>query len=293
MGSLKFIGVLIVVIGVVVYLSTFVVDERELAIKFRLGEIIASDFEPGLHFQVPFVNNVRKFDGRVLTLDTPPRRFLTSEKKNVMVDSFIKWRIIDPAQFYRATQGDERIAIQRLSQIISKSLKSQFGDRTIQEVISGERALIMDRVRDVVDKEVRNLGMGVVDVRLKRVDLPEEVSTSVYQRMAKERATVAKAFRSRGEEKAKGIRANADRQREEILAEAYREAQQLRGDGDAKAAEIYADAYDQDREFYGLYRSLMAYRRSFAGKNDVMIISPDTEFFRYFKNPMAGEGGAP
>jgi membrane protease subunit HflC len=288
MGTLKFIGVLIGVAAVLVYLSTFFVDERELAIKFRLGEIIASDFEPGLHFQVPFVNNVRKFDGRILTLDTPPRRFLTSEKKNVIVDSFIKWRIIDPAQFYRATQGDERIAISRLSQIISK-----FGDRTIQEVISGERALIMDRVREVVDKEVRNLGMTVVDVRLKRVDLPEEVSTSVYQRMVKERATVAKAFRSRGEEKAKGIRANADRQREEILAEAYREAQQVRGEGDGKAAQIYAQAYDQDAEFYSLYRSLIAYRRSFAGKSDVLIISPNTEFFKYFNESEVRAGDNP
>lgn len=282
--NIKFAGVVAVVLAAFIGMSTFVVHEREVAVKFKLGEIVSVITEPGLYFKIPVLNNVRFFDARILTLDTPAQRFLTSEKKNVIVDSFIKWRITDAGTFYTSTQGDERIAITRLIQIINDQMKGQVGSRTIKEVVSGERNDIMSTVLTNADAEAKNLGVDIVDVRIKRVDLPENVSDSVYQRMAKERETVAKSFRSRGEEQAKGIRANADRQREEILAEAYRKAQEINGSGDAEAAETYAKAYNDDRDFYAFYRSLNAYRNTFSGNNDVMILSPDSDFFRYFKD---------
>lgn len=280
--NIKTIGVLFAVIAVIVSMSTFMVHEREIAIKFKLGEIVTTITEPGLYFKIPLINNIRKFDSRILTMDTPAERFLTSEKKNVIVDSFVKFRISDARQYYTSTQGDERIAISRLSQIINDDLKGQVGSQTIKEVISGERQEIMQKVTEKAGPKTKALGIELVDVRIKRVDLPDDVSNSVYRRMAKERETVAKGFRSRGEEKAKEIRANADRQRQEILAEAYREAEETRGEGDAKAAKIYADAYNQDKEFYTFYRSLDAYKNSFGNGSDVMVISPDSEFFRYF-----------
>lgn len=289
MNNLKFFGIALALVIATVGMTTFIVEERELAIKFRLGEIVKTDYEPGIYFQVPFVNNVKKYDSRILTMDTPAQRFLTSEKKNVNVDAFVKWRIIDAAEYYRATGGEERIAVARLSQTLNDALKDQFGSRTIKEVVSGERSEIMDVVRDLTDLDARKLGMTVVDVRIKKVDLPEEVSNSVYQRMVKERSKVAKDFRSRGEEQAKGIRANADRQRQETLAEAYRKAQSTRGSGDGEAAAIYAKAYGKDKKFYKFYRSLNAYKNTFSGNNDVMILSPDSEFFNFFKD----SGGAP
>ena len=284
MNNIKFGFALVVIVGIVVSMSTFIVNERELAIKFKLGEIVASDYKPGLYLQIPLINNVVKFDSRVLTLDMPSERFLTSEKKNLNVDSFAKWRITDPKTFYTSTQGDERTAIARMISIINDELKGQFGSNTVQQVISGKRATIMQVVTDNAGLKIRDLGIQLVDVRIKKIELPDEVSEDVYRRMAAERQTVAKAFRSRGEEQAKQIRANADRQREEILAEAYRKSEQLRGEGDAAAAKIYADSYSQDKDFYSFYRSLKAYESSFdRNQQGMMVLSPDSEFFKFFK----------
>ncbi|MCP4494053.1 MAG: protease modulator HflC [Gammaproteobacteria bacterium] len=265
-------------------MSTFIVHERELAIKFKLGEIVESDYEPGIYFQIPIINNLRKFDSRILTMDTPSERFLTAEKKNVMVNSFVKWRILDPKTFYTATAGDERQAIARMASIVNNELKSQIASKTMREVISGERATIMQQVTDNAGIKVRDFGIELIDVRVKKVELPDEVSANVYRRMATERQTVAKEFRSRGEEKAKQIRANADRQREEILAEAYRKSEQIRGEGDAGAAKTYADSYSQDKEFYSFYRSLRAYENSFGNNQDLIVLSPESDFFKFFKD---------
>lgn len=288
MTKSQIIAVILGVVVVLVWMSTFVVDERELAVKFRLGEIVKSDFEPGLYFITPFVNNVRKFDARVQGLDANPERYLTSEKKNVIVDAFIKWRITDVAQFYRATGGDMRAADDRLSRIANNALKNQVSQRTIKEVISGERTEIMARVQAGVAAEATQFGSIILDVRIKKLDYPETISRSVYQRMEKERATVAKQLRSEGEERATVIRSQAERKREEMLAEAFREAETIRGEGDAQAAKIYASAFDQNREFYRFYRSLNAYRQTFSSGNDVMVLKPDSEFFRYF-NDAAGQ----
>lgn len=284
MNNIKFGFVLILVIAVVVALSTFIVHEREIAIKFKLGEIVAADYEPGLYFKIPIINNVRKFDSRVLTMDTPAERFLTAEKKNVVVNSFAKWRIVDPKTFYTATAGDERQAIARMASIINNELKGQIASKNMREVISGERATIMQVVTDNAGAKIRDLGIELIDVRVKKVELPENVSNNVYRRMATERQTVAKEFRSRGEEQAKQIRANADRQREEILAEAYRKSEEIRGEGDALAARTYADAYNQDREFYSFYRSMKAYESSFGNNQDMILLSPESDFFKYFKD---------
>jgi len=287
-SNLRFGLILLAAVAAIVYMSTFIVHERELAIKFKLGEIIAADYEPGLYFQIPIINNVLKFDSRVLTMDTPSERFLTVEKKNVIVDSFVKWRIVDPKTFYTATRGDERQAVARMSSIITDELKGKIASRTMREVISGERAVIMEEVTDNAAVKIQDLGIELVDVRVKKVELPDNVSNNVYQRMATERQTVAKEFRSRGEEQAKQIRANADRQREEILAEAYRKSEEIRGEGDALAAKTYADAYNQDREFYSFYRSLKAYDSSFGNNQDMILLSPDSDFFKYFKDSEAG-----
>lgn len=284
MSRLKIAAVLLAVVVGVIAVSTFTVDERERVIKFQLGEIVRTDFEPGLYFKIPFVNNIRRLDARVLTLDATPERYLTSEKKNVIVDSYVKWRIGDTANYYRATKGDELRAGARLAQIIKDELKSQIGNRTIKEVISGERAEVMNLVRDNAARAAADLGIEILDVRLKQVDLPANVSSSVFRRMEKERATVAKEFRARGEEQAKAITADAERQRAEILADAYAEAQAIRGEGDAQAAETYARAFGQDKEFYSFYRSLEAYKRSFSNKGDVLVLEPDSDFFRYFGN---------
>jgi membrane protease subunit HflC len=273
-----------VIAAVVVSMSTFIVHERELAIKFKLGEIVEADYDPGLYFQIPIINNVRKFDSRILTMDTPSERFLTAEKKNVIVNSFAKWRIVDPKTFYTATAGDERQAISRMASIINNELKGQIASKNMREVISGERATIMQVVTDNAGVKIRDLGIELIDVRVKKVELPENVSNNVYRRMATERQTVAKEFRSRGEEKAKQIRANADRQREEILAEAYRKSEEIRGEGDATAAKTYADSYNQDKEFYSFYRSMQAYESSFGNNQDIILLSPESDFFKYFKD---------
>lgn len=278
----------LVVLGailVVAMFSIFTVHEREKALKFQLGRIVKADYEPGLYFKFPFIQNVRKFDARIQTLDAPPELYLTSEKKNVLVDSFVKWRISNVEQYYVSTGGNPVRAGQRLGEIIKRGLKDEFGKRTIQEVVSNERSDIMAILRVSTDKVADDLGVEVVDVRVKRIDLPTEVSTSVYQRMQAERKRVAQDFRSRGAEEAKRIRAKAEREREVILAEAERDAQRLRGEGDAVAAETYAQAFDADREFYSLYRSLNAYRETFKDRGDLLLLGPDADFFKYFTNP--------
>lgn len=267
--------------------SVFTVKEWERAVLFRLGEIVRTDFKPGLHWKIPFINNVVKYDGRILTLDAEPERYLTNEKKNLIVDSFVKWRIDDVREYYTAMGGDELRANLRLSQIVKDGLRSEFGKRTIQEVVSGERKDIMNILSVNADKQAREFGITVIDVRLKRIDLAEDVSTSVYRRMESERKRVANELRAQGEEKAAGIKAEADREVTVIKAEAFRDAERIRGEGDAQATDIYAKAYNKDREFYSFYRSLNAYRSSFKDESDVFVFEPDTDFFKYFKQPEA------
>lgn len=284
MSRLQANVIIFVVLAALVYMSAFVVNERELAIKFKLGEIVKSDYEPGLYWLIPIFNNVKTFDKRIQTVDSTPEKYLTSEKKNVIVDAFVKWRISDVAQYYRATQGDRRVAHTRLSRIINNALKNQISQRTILEVIAGERTEIMNQVRNNVDADAKQMGISIIDVRIKKLDYSETISDSVFERMIQERAKVAKLLRSEGQEEAKGVRAAAERQREQILAEAYRKAQAIRGAGDAQAAEIYAKAYGKNPEFFSFYRSLSAYRQAFESGQDVLVLEPDSEFFRYFKD---------
>ncbi|MCL7750887.1 protease modulator HflC [Guyparkeria hydrothermalis] len=286
---------LLPIIVVIVFLyatATFQVAEYQEGVKFRLGEIVETDFEPGLHFKLPFVNSVRLFDTRILSLSTPPERFLTSEKKNLIVDYYIKWRITNPADFYRATRGQESVAESRLNQIVKDSMKSQISSRTIAEVVSGDRDLFMRNVIETTNEDISGLGLEIVDVRIMRIELPQEVRESVYSRMEKERSTVAKAIRSRGEEQAKRITSDADRQRVVIISEAEREADEIRGEGDAEAARIYAESFGQDEEFFAFYRSIQAYQKVFANGSDTFVLSPDSPFFRYFESPNGtGESG--
>ncbi len=277
------------IIAAVLFSSVYFVDEREKAIKFRFGEIVDSEIQPGIHFKWPFINNIRYFDARVQTMDSEPQLYLTGEKKNLVVDSFVKWRIQNVTEFYVRLQGRIFNARQRLAQRVEDSLRQEFGKRNVQEVISGDRAQIMEVVRLAMEEEARSLGIEVIDVRLKRVDLDPAVSESVYQRMQAERQRVAKELRAQGEEEAEKIRANADRQRQILLANATRDAEKVRGEGDAIATATYAEAYGQDREFYNLYRSLNAYRNTFSSKDDLMVIDPSSDFFRFFKN--SGDGG--
>lgn len=276
----------LVLLGVLASMTLFVVDQRQTAVVFQLGEVKDVVQEPGLHVKLPLIQNVRFFDKRILTIDTPePERFITAEKQNVLVDHFVKWRIIDPQLYYVSVAGDEARARTRLLQTVNAGLREEFGRRTVTEVISGERDAIMERMRVRADQDARQIGVQIVDVRLKRVDLPTEVSESVYRRMEAERTRVANDLRSQGAAIAEQIRADADRQREVILAEAYRESQMLMGEGDAKATAIYAEAFGKDPEFYAFYRSLEAYRSSFTNKNDVMVVDPSSDFFRYLKSP--------
>ncbi len=280
-------GLLIVVAVALVLgsMAIYTVDQREKAILFRLGEIVKADMAPGLHFKIPIINNARTFDARILTLNARPERFLTVEKKNVTVDFFVKWRIQDVSQYYRATRGEERNAQSRLSQIMKDGLRNEFGKRTIRQVVSGERSEIMDILQIKANSLARELGIEIVDVRISRIDLPDDVSDSVYERMRAERNRVAREFRARGQEQAERIRAEADRRHTEITADAYRDAEKIRGDGDAQAAKVYADAYEQDPEFYSFLRSINAYVTSFSGKSDMLLLEPDSEFFRYFSDP--------
>jgi membrane protease subunit HflC len=273
-------------LGLVLYSATFYVNQWEVALKLRLGEIIAAEHEPGLHFLIPVVHEVRKFDGRIQTLDTKPERFLTVEKKDVLVDAYVKWRIANVAQYFRATGGGNAPRAERLlAERISTRLRDEFGKRTIQEVVSGERGEIMALLTKAADEKAAELGIEVVDVRVKKIDLPAEVSDSVYDRMRAERERVARDLRAKGAEAAERIRADADRQQTEIVAEAYREAEGLRGEGDARAAEVYAAAFQKNAEFYAFWRSLGAYRSVFARGNDVMVLDPSSEFFRYLVTP--------
>lgn len=286
--SAALIGIIAVL--VLASLGMFTVDQRQNAIIFRLGEIISVKKEPGLYFKVPILDNVRFFETRILTLDSPePERFLTSEKKNVLVDSFVKWRIADVRQYYISVGGDEQRAQTRLAQTVNSSLRDEFGNRTVHDVVSGERDQIMNLMREKANEDARKIGVHVLDVRIKRVDLPQEVSESVYRRMEAERKRVANELRSTGAAESEKIRADADRQREIIIAEAYREAQQVKGLGDAKGAAIYAEAYQQNPEFYAFYRSLEAYRQSFKNKTDMLVLDPNSEFFKYLKH--AGKPG--
>ena len=270
-------------------MSMFTVDQRERAIVFQLGEIREVITQPGLHFKWPLIQNVRFFDNRILTMDTPEtERFITSEKKNLLVDSFVKWRIDDVKQYYISVQGDEARAQTRLSQTINSALREEFGRRTVHDVVSGEREEIMRVVRDSVDEDARKIGVAIVDVRLKRVELPQEVSESVYRRMEAERKSVAAELRSEGFSAAEKIRAEGERAREVIIAEAYRDAQRVKGDGDRKAAAVYAKAFSENPEFYSFYRSLEAYRAGFKNKSDVLVLEPNSEFFKYLKSPGKG-----
>jgi modulator of FtsH protease HflC len=283
--SLGTMLVLVIIALVVASLSLFIVDQRQNAIVFRLGEVVDVKHDPGLYFKIPLLDNVRYFDTRILTIDTAePERFLTSEKKNVLVDLFVKWRITDVRQYYVSVGGDEARAQTRLLQTINDSLRAEFGNRTVHDVVSGERDKIMELMRARANDDAKTIGAAVLDVRLKRVDLPQEVSESVYRRMEAERKRVANELRSTGAAEAEKIRADADRQREVIVAQAYRDAQRIKGEGDAKSTATYAKAYEQNQEFYAFYRSLEAYKSSFKNKSDVLVLEPNSEFFKYFRS---------
>lgn len=278
------LSILVAAVLFVASSSLFVVNQWETAVVLRLGEIVKADVEPGLHFKTPFINNVRKFDQRLQTLDAAPERYLTSEKKNLEVDSFVKWRINDVEKFYTTMNGDNRLAGMRLGQIVKDGLRAEFGNRTVKEVISGERIEIAQKIKDTTANAASAFGIEIADVRIKRIDLAKDISESVYRRMEAERNRVAKDLRSKGSEAAEKIRADADRQRVVILADAYSEAEILRGQGDAKAAEIYAKAYNADAEFYSFYHSINAYQKSFKDKSDVMLVDPKSDFFKYFND---------
>ncbi len=293
MKSLKLLMPVAALVVVLIYASAFTVNQWEVALKLRLGEIVRTDYEPGLHWMVPVINNVKKFDARIQTLDSQPQRFLTIEKKDVIVDSFAKWRISNVAQFYRSTGGSRDKTSSLLSERINTSLRNEFGKRTIIEVVSGERAEIMALLTKDIDAKGAELGVEILDIRIKQIDLPPEVSESVYDRMRAERERVARDLRAQGGEAAERIRAEADRERVVIVAEAYKQAEGLRGEGDAKSAEIYANAFNQDAEFYAFYRSLNAYKNSFSDRSDLMVLQPDSEFFRYFKNQRGNRQAIP
>lgn len=273
------------VAAVLLSMSVFVVDEREYAIKLRFGEIVRMDYEPGLHFKTPFVNTVRKFDNRVLTRNNPNEPFLTAEKKNLRVDFYVKWRIVDVGQYFRATGGDERLATSRLLEIMKDGLRAQFARQTVQEVVTADRAQVVDELMDTAGVTARELGIEIVDVRVKTLDLPPDVSESVFNRMRQERARVAAQLRAEGAETAERIRSDADRQRTIIIAEAQRDSQRIRGAGDARAAEVYADAFERDRDFYEFWRSMQAFRTSIGRGEDMLVIEPEGEFFRFLKDP--------
>lgn len=285
MGNKSLIAVIAAaVLGLVAWNCFYIVLQTEKAVLLQFGRIVEADVQPGLHVKIPYVNQVRKFDARLVTLDTPTQRFLTLEKKAVMVDSYAKWRVADAERFYTATSGVKQIADERLSRRLEAGLRDQFGKRTLHEVVSGERDALMADITQSLDRMARReLGIEVLDVRVKAIDLPREVNRSVFERMSTEREREAREHRAKGRELAEGIRADADRQRRVLLAEAYREAEETRGEGDAHAASIYAAAYSRDPEFYSFYRSLQAYRQSFSDKRDVLVLDPKSDFFRYLE----------
>ncbi|HHZ84787.1 MAG TPA: protease modulator HflC [Gammaproteobacteria bacterium] len=279
------ISALSLIAVIIISQSIYVVSEIERAVKLRFGEIVEFDVQPGLHFKWPIVNSVKYFDGRILTLDAVPQRYLTSEKKALMVDSFIKWRIKDVAKYFTTTGGDEERAKRLLSQRVDTGLRNEFGIRTVKEVVSGERDQLMNSLATSLDKIAQQeLGVEVIDLRVKKIDLPFEVSDSVYNRMRTERERLARELRAQGNEVAEKIRATADKDKTIILADAYREAEETRGSGDAKATATYAEAYTKDPEFYDFTRSLKAYQSTFQSKGDILIIDPDSDFFKYLDN---------
>lgn len=280
----QIVPIFLVVFALLAVSSLFTVDEREYAIKLRLGKIEQADYSPGLHIKRPFFDEIKKFDKRLRTVDLPAEEFPTKEQKYMVVDSFVKWRINDVLTFFKSVGGRSNQAERRLATIINDSLRSAIANHTIQEAISEKRNLIMESVQKAVNAEAAILGIEVTDVRIKRLDFPQRIRVDVFKRMAKGREKVAREIRSTGQEEAKKIRAGADRQKQEILAEAFRTAEQDRGEGDAKAAEIYAKAYGKDPEFYRFYRSLSAYKSSFNSKEDVFVVQPDSEFFRYLNS---------
>jgi membrane protease subunit HflC len=272
------------IVGVAVMSSVYTIDQRETGIKFKFREIVVADIPPGIHFKIPYVNQVKTFSNQILTLDAKPERFLTSEKKYVIVDFFVKWRIANTGTFYRSTGGGRMSEAQRfLEQIMKDGLRNEFSRRTIKEALSEQRGAIMSGLKDKSSIDAKKLGIEIVDVRVSQIDFPNTVSDSVFERMRSERKQVAQDFRSRGKEKAEATRASADSTAIIIEAEAYRDAEKVRGDGDSKAANTYANAYQKDAEFYAFYRSLGAYRKSLGQSNDVIVLEPDSEFFNYFK----------
>ena len=288
--SLPIVAVALFVGLLILAMTLFTVDQRQYAIIFQLGEVKEVIREPGLNLKWPLIQNVRFFEKRILTMDSPePERFLTAEKKPVLVDSYVKWRISDVKQYYISVGGDEIVAKTRLAQTVNSGLREEFGKRTVHDVVSGEREKIMAEVQRKADTDARSMGVQIIDVRLKRVDFPPEVSDSVYRRMETERKRVANELRSQGSAEAEKIKADADRQREVIVAEAYRDAQKTKGEGDAKASAIYAQSFGQNPEFYSFYRSLEAYRQSFKSKSDMLVVDPSSEFFKYLKG--SGKGG--
>lgn len=289
MSNKTIFGLILALIVVVVgWQSFFVVSEIQRGIVLQFGKVVKTDVQPGLHLKLPFVQEARLFDGRLLTLDTATQRYLTLEKKALMVDSYAKWRIADVERFYTATSGIRALAEDRLSRQLESGLRNEVARRSLNEVVSGERDQLMADITTVLDTSARReLGIEVLDVRVKAIDLPNEVNRSVFERMSSEREREAREHRAKGNELAEGIRADADRQQRVILAEAFREAEEIRGEGDAQAAAIYADAYNKDAEFYSFYRSLQAYRESFASKSDILVLDPDSDFFRYLQGGSA------
>lgn len=290
MGA-RFNGVLIFVAltALLVGMSVFTVDEREHAVKFQLGQIVRSDYMPGLHFKWPFLQRVQKFPNRILNFEDSEERFLTGEQKNLLVDYFVTWRVVDPEQYYVSVQGDEQAAVLRLAAVVREGIKAAVSRRDLQEVVSADRSELMNEMLVELRSKSPEFGIEVVDVRVKRIDLENEVSESVYDRMRAERRLDAEAIRAEGNREAVQIRATADREQTVILSNARRDAETIRGQGDATAAQIYAAAYSQDRDFYAFYRSMQAYRESIGGSQDVLVLQPDSEFFRYLQNQFGAE----
>lgn len=281
MAKIRLVGMVVVLVVIGLLMTVFTVDERELALKFRFGEIVKSDYEPGLHFKIPVVNNIAYYPKRILTISNPQELFLTFEKKNLFVDFFVKWRIVDVGKYYRSSNGEEVLAAQRLLEIVKDGIRGEFAKRTVPEVVAAERRELMDDMLAKARLNSGTLGIEIIDVLVKRIEFSEEVSESVFNRMRQERARTASELRAEGAETAEEIRAMADRERTVLLAEAYRDAEKIRGQGDAIAAETYANAYQKDEEFYAFYRSMKAYRTSLGNENDLLVIDPKSEFFRY------------
>jgi modulator of FtsH protease HflC len=287
-GAAVVIGAIILLL--VIAMSAYTVDQRRAAVKFQLGEVIAVQTEPGLYFLVPFIQNARLFDTRIQTLESrDPERFLTSENRNVLVDSFVKWRVVDVRLYYISVRGDPLAAESRIAQTVNDALRAEFARRTVHDVVSGERDKIMSTVAEKVDQDVRRIGVAIVDVRLKRVDFVPEISSDVFRRMESERKRAANQERAQGQAEGERIKAEADRQRQVIVAEAYRDTQKVKGEGDAQASRIYAEAFEKNPEFFSFYRSMEAYRQSLRNKSDVMVLDPSSDFFKYLKSPGRGK----